>query len=292
MKLDAKHWVDEPGIRQPTSAHELFHRLQYAFGYRTEHTPSPPYKWFSEGTASWSEVFVWQRVSRAYKVADLFENPDLNLYNASYKALPFWIFFHTRQQDTPDDNPLVSFFQKYEATGDEKNALAEVIDEDWPPNNVYGQLDHFFALFSRERRLGAWRQTPWGGQPYATILGPDGNNIMPALMVTEVSLGAGDNYVNNGSVSQLGSDYYRFNFESDAEGQMFTVSVTGVPGGDYSYYLVSEKNGAFKRATFPFGVTGDYGFSETIDLGTADSLMLIISGRGTGGAYTINASVS
>lgn len=297
IQFDAEHWVDEPGIRQPTSAHELFHKLQYAFGYRTKHAPSGDYKWFSEGTAVWSEVFVWQRVSRAYKVNGLFENPDLNLYNASYRALTFWIFFQTRQQDAPDDNPLVPFLQKYEAieAGEaypERTALAEVIDEDWPPNNVYGQLDHFFALFSRERRLGAWRQTPTGGQPYATILGPDGNNITPALMVTEISLGAGDNYVNNGSVSQLGSDYYRFNLENDAEGQIFTVSVTGVPGGDYSYYLVWEKNGAFRKATFPFGITGDYGFSETIDLGTANSLMLIISGRGTGGAYTINASVS
>lgn len=167
-----------------------------------------------------------------------------------------------------------------------------MIDEDWPPNNVYGQLDHFFALFSRERRLGAWRQTPTGGHPYATILGPDGNNITPALMVTEISLGAGDNYINNGFVSQLGSDYYRFNLENDSEGQNIAVSVTGIIGGDYSYYLVWEKNNAFKKAAFPFGITGDYGFSETIALGTANSLMLIISGRGTGGAYTINASVS
>lgn len=291
IRFDAKHWVDEPGIRQPLSAHELFHKLQYAFGFRTTHTPSGKYKWFSEGTASWAEVFIWQRVTRTQWVNGLFNNPDLNLWDASYRALPFWIFFQTRQQDAPGDNPLVSFLQKYEATGDERTALAEVIDEDWPSNNVYGQLDHFFSLFSRERLIGTWRQTPTGGQPYATILGPDGNNITPALMITEISLGAGDNYENSGSVSQLGSDYYRFNFESDAEGQIFTVSVTGVPGGNYSYYLIWEKNGAFKKAAFPFGVTGDYAFSETIDLGMANSLMLIISGRGTGGAYTISASV-
>jgi len=292
IQFDAENWVNQPGIRQPTSAHELFHKLQYSFGYRTTWDPTPPYKWFSEGSASWAEVFVWQQVSGAYKINDLFSNPDLNLYNASYRALPFWIFFQTRQQDAPDDNPLVSFLQKYEATGDERNALEEVIDEDWPPNNVYGQLDNFFALFSRERRIGAWRQTPTGGQPYATILDPSGNNIVPTLAVTEVSLGLGDSSVNSTSVSPLGSDYYRFNFEGDTGGQTFTVSVTGVAGGNYSYYLLWEKDGTWKKAVFPFGVTGDYSFSETIDLETADSLMLIISGRGSGGAYTITASVS
>lgn len=145
IQFDAENWVNKPGIRQPTSAHELFHKLQYAFGYRTTHLAESydeggNYKWFSEGTASWSEVFVWQRVSGAYKVDGLFSNPDLNLYNASYRALPFWIFFQTRQQDTPEDNPLISFLQEYERTGDERASAATVIDQDWPPNNVYGQL--------------------------------------------------------------------------------------------------------------------------------------------------------
>lgn len=290
--FDAQNWVNTPGIRQPTSAHELFHNLQYAFGYRTTWAPTGDYQWFSDGTACWAEVLVWQRVSGAYKITGLFADPDLNLYEASYRALPFWIFFQTRQQDEPADNPLVSFLQKYEATGNEKQSLADVIDEDWPSNNVYGQLDNFFALFSRERRIGAWRQTPTGGQPYATILDPDGNNIVPDLTVIDIPLGAGDSYANNGSVSQLGSDYYRFNFEGDSEGLTFTLSVTGDSDGDYSYYLVWEKNGVFKKAAFPFGITGDYGYSETIDLETANGLMLIISGRGKGGAYTINASVS
>lgn len=292
IQFDAASWVTLPGIRRPTSAHELFHKLQYAFGYRTTWTPVAPFQWFSEGTASWSEVYVWQRVSGAYKITDLFASPDLNLYNASYSALPFWIFFQTRQQDAADDNPFISFLQKYDATGDEKAALAEVIDEDWPSNNVYGQLDTFFALFSRERRLGAWRQTPTGGQPYATILGPDDANIVPALAVTGVPLGAGDSYHNTGAVSPIGTDYYRFSFEGDTDGLVFNVSVAGAPGGDYSYYLIWEKAGVFKSAAFPFGTTGDYSFSETIDLAAADSLMLLISGRGAGGSYSIDASVA
>lgn len=292
IQFDAPNWVNQPGIRQPTSAHELFHKLQYAFGYRTTWTPSSPYKWFSEGSASWAEVFVWQRVSGSYKVTDLFGNPDLNLYDASYKALPFWIFFQTRQQDSPTDNPLVSFLQKYDTSGDEEDSLAQVVGEEWPPGNVHAQLDNFFALFSRERLIGAWRQTPTGGQPYSTILDPNANNIDPVLTVTEILLGSGDSYVNTSLVSQLGSDYYRFSFASDTDGKTLTASFAGAATGDYSYYFVWEKDGAFTRAVFSPGVTGDHDFTETIDLGIADSLVIIVSGRGTGGTYTISVSVN
>lgn len=292
IELDAPNWVAQPGIRRPTSAHELFHRMQYAYGYRTTWTPSGSYQWFSEGTASWGEVFVWQRVSAASKVTNLFTNPDLNLYSASYGALPFWIFFQTRQQDFPGDNPMISFLQKYEATGNQNNAVAEVIDEDWPANNVYGQLDTFFALFSRERRLGWWRITPSGPTPYPTIQDPTGANIEPVLMMTNAALGSGDTYTNTGSVSQLGSDYYAFDLQADASGQIFAIDVTVPSGGDYSYYMIWEENGAWKRANFPFAVTGGFSLSETVDLAFANTVILIVSGRGSGGSYTLNASVS
>ena len=292
IDLDSKNWVDKPGIRKTTSAHELFHRLQYTYGYRTSWTPQSPYKWFSEGTASWSEVFVWGRVSGAYKIRDLFIDPDMNLYDASYRALPFWLFFDTRQRDTLDDIPLVTFLQKYQTLGDEKQAAEDTIDEDWPSNNVYGQLDHFFALFSRERRIGSWRQTPTGGQPYAQILDPDDNDIVPVLTITDIALSLGDAYTNTETVSGLGSDYYRFVLGSNSDGSTFAVSVDGVAAGDFSYYMLWEKGGKWLRATFPFGVTEDYGISETINLNEADSVMMIISGRGTGGSYTINASIT
>ena len=292
IQFDAQSWVNQPGIRKPTSAHELFHKLQYAFGYRTTWDPTDPYKWFSEGSASWAEVFMWQRVSGAYKMTDLFDNPDTNLYDASYAALPFWMFFDTRQRDAAGDVPLVDFLSNYEVSGDERAALAETIDEDWPVNNVYGQLDHFFALFSRERRIGAWRQTPTGGQPFATILGPDGATITPALALVDVPLASGDTFEGDGAVSGIGSEYHRFVFQPDTDGQTVTISVTGVAGGNYSYYLVWEKAGAFTLAEFPFVATGDYSMTKPIALATADALVLIVSGRGAGGTYTVSASVT
>ncbi|MGA2402775.1 MAG: hypothetical protein ABSG91_13900, partial [Syntrophobacteraceae bacterium] len=93
IQFNAHCWVNNSGIRQPTSAHELFHKVQYAYGYKTRWNPQEPYLWFTEGTAAWSEVFVWGRVSRTCKVDTIFRDTKLGLYEAEDMAMPFWIYF-------------------------------------------------------------------------------------------------------------------------------------------------------------------------------------------------------
>jgi hypothetical protein len=291
LQLNSNALVTTPGMRRSVSAHELFHKLQYAFGFRTAWNPSWPYQWFSEGLSSWAEVNVWQRVSRAAKITDLFSNPDLDLYQASYSALPFWIFFEVRQKSDPADNPVLHFLTTCEPTGDITTALSQVIDEEWPAGNVYGQLDNFFALFARERRIGAWRTGPTGGL-YPSIHGPDEAVIAPALAVTDVPLGLSDTYTVAATVSPLGTDYYRFALEPDADGENVSLSVAGAAAGDYSYYLIWEKKSSWKRAAFPPGSSASYSHAEVVNLNDADALVLAVSGRGKGGAYTLTASIT
>lgn len=292
IDLDSTWWKDTPGIRQPTSAHELFHRLQYEFGYRRLHTPSGNYKWFSEGTASWAEVFVWNRVSKDYKMNTIFDTPDSNLLTASYSALPFWIFFDTRQRDDPDDIPLVRMLQEYEIDGDIVRSANDTIVDDWPPNNVYNQLDSLFALFARERRMGAWEQTPTGGHPYRDILDSDGNVITPTVQVLDVNLSLGDTYVVTTAVNPLASDYFHFILDPNTAGKTLAISVDGSSLGDFSFYTIWEKDGSFKRAMFPMVGSDDHAFSESIDLDFANALVMIVSGRMKGGSYDLNANVS
>ncbi len=292
IDLDASWWNNTPGVRQPCSAHELFHRLQYEFGYRRLHTPSGNYKWFSEGTASWSEVFVWNRVSLDYKMHEIFNIPDTNLLTASYKALPFWIFFDTRQRDDPNDIPLVRMLQEYEIDGDIVRSANDTIFDDWPPNNVYNQLDSLFALFSRERRIGAWEQTPTGGHPYRDILDSDGSVISPTLQILDVNISFGDTYSVTTTVNPLASDYYNFILDPNTAGKTIAISVDGSSVGDFSFYIIWDKDGRFKTAIYPFFSEEDYGYSETIDLDFANNLMQIVSGRMNGGTYTLTTNVS
>jgi hypothetical protein len=170
IQFNASAWVKNCGIRQPTSAHELFHKLQYAYGYKTKWHPQRPYMWFTEGTAAWSEVFVWGRVSRTCKVDEIFKNTKLDLYDADDMAMPFWIYFVQGNHDHPDNELMVQLLQNCEQLQNEKLALNKVIKEN------YGPVDKFFAAFARERKNGFW--TASCSDPYKCILGPEGNDVV------------------------------------------------------------------------------------------------------------------
>ena len=174
IQFNSYDWVKNSGIRKPTSAHELFHKVQYAFGYKTKWHPQKPYAWFTEGTAAWSEVFVWGRVSRTCKVDTIFKDTNLDLYQADYTATPFWIYFVQGNKEDQNNELMVKLFEKCEEyNGDEKRALNEVIKE------TYGSVDGFFKAFARERKRGFWSDSCT--VPYKCILGPEGNDLVKEI---------------------------------------------------------------------------------------------------------------
>ncbi len=170
IQFNSYAWVTTPGIRKPTSAHELFHKVQYAYGYKTKWHPQKPYMWFTEGTAAWSEVFVWGRVSRGCKVDEIFKNTRLDLYQADDMAMPFWIYFVQGNQQHPNNELMVKLLERCEQYQDEKRALNEVIKE------TYGSVDQFYKSFNKDRKNGFWSSTC--DAPYSCILGPDGKDMV------------------------------------------------------------------------------------------------------------------
>jgi len=170
IQFGSMPWVKSPAIRKPTSAHELFHKLQYAYGYKTRWTPKKPYQWFSEGTAAWSEAFVWGKVSLDCKVVDLFKDTSTDLYELNTTAMPFWIYFVQGNREQPNNRLMVKYLEKCEQLQDERLALNEVIQE------TYGSVDGFFKAFKEERKNGFWTGTC--ALPYSCILGPDGKDLV------------------------------------------------------------------------------------------------------------------
>jgi hypothetical protein len=170
IQFNSDAWVHTGGIRQPTSAHELFHKLQYAYGYKTRWKPHKPYMWFTEGTAAWAEVFVWGRVSRTCKVCSLFEDTQMGVTDANDKAMPFWIYFVRGNQKNQNNQLMVRLLEECERLKDEKLALQKVITE------AYGSVDAFYKDFAIERKKGFWSDSC--GSPYKCILGPEGQDLV------------------------------------------------------------------------------------------------------------------
>jgi hypothetical protein len=176
IEFNASVWIRMPSIRQSTSAHELLHKLQYAYGYKTRWVAREPKLWFTEGTAAWAEVFVWGRVSRSCKVVDMFKNTSIDLYEAEDMALPFWIYFVSGNSGAPKDQLMVKLFEKCEEQrGDLKDALFDVI------RDAYGSVDSFFLRFALERRNGFWLEPASQSGNYGRILGPDGKDLVTEI---------------------------------------------------------------------------------------------------------------
>jgi hypothetical protein len=176
IELNSSVWMKMPSIRQSTSAHELFHKLQYAYGYKTRWIPREPILWFTEGTAAWAEVFVWGRVSRSCKVEDMFKDTNIKLYEAEDMALPFWIYFVSGNSCAAQDQLMVNLFEKCEQEkGDVKKALFDVIRE------AYGSVDSFFLRFELERKNDFWQGAPSQSCNYTRIMGPDGRDLVTEI---------------------------------------------------------------------------------------------------------------
>jgi hypothetical protein len=175
IELNSSVWMHMPSVRQTVAAHELFHKFQYAYGYKTRWLPQRSILWFSEGTAAWAEVFVCGRVTRNCKMEDMFMDASLDLYRAEDMSLPFWIYFVSGNSTTPKDQLMVRYFELYEKTGNAKDALYSVV------RDGYGSVEGFFSRFDKERRSGFWQGPDAGTHPYSCILGPEGKDLVAEI---------------------------------------------------------------------------------------------------------------
>lgn len=176
IELNSRVWTRMPSIRQSTSAHELFHKLQYAYGYKTRWMPHESMLWFTEGTAAWAEVFVWGRVTRNCKMEVMFHDVNIDLCQAEDMALPFWIYFVSGNSVTPRDRLMAKFFERCEEQrGDVRAALSDVV------RDAYGSVDSFFDRFERERQAGFWPEPAGKLCKYGRIIGPDGKDLVAEI---------------------------------------------------------------------------------------------------------------
>lgn len=113
IRLNGWHLSFPSDLRQTTPTHELFHRLQYAFDYETG---TDLIKWFSEGTARWSEVFLWNKVNTAGGGINAQMSP-VNYFWLTYPAVSFWTYFDDRTGLMP------AFMHRVDQFNDPRTAL-------------------------------------------------------------------------------------------------------------------------------------------------------------------------
>jgi hypothetical protein len=152
-----------------TPAHELFHRVQFAFGFKTKiKSPKKPYAWFSEGSASWAAMFA-SNLKQGLRLPHVKNEQIICWYldqqipgkaffeESSYKAVPLWIYIQTRMNmgcppKEENANEVLTVFQRYEAL-----ALAPLDHPDAHFKSVPATTIHGFSDFLISIAANVWR---------------------------------------------------------------------------------------------------------------------------------------
>lgn len=276
--FDAHRWAALPGVRRPSSAHELFHKLQYAFGYQREYLPAGDHRWFSEGTASWAEALVWNQVSDPTKQLGLYLAPELPLFASGYQSLPFWLFVQRSLARTGSPGALREFFTVYEATGSEHEALTQL-----SATRARCDLAELFAEFSRVRLQR--------GAVGPGLLDPEGQPLDPVIAGSVTPLRAGSSIVIQGALDRYAGNYHTFLLDPDTHGRRLRLRIVQGGASDPRFACYAGRGGrAFADCINIAG--GPPLVDGSIDLAAFDTLVVAAISGDAGGAYELMAEIS
>lgn len=283
IELNTNKVIKDPNKRKTTPVHELFHRVEYSYGYVSG---TPNMKWAVEATASWSQKY------RAPEVGDWMQrinsglaNPDGDLTSRSYDVCGMWCYMGQRAGN--ERNFIKAAWAGYAPSlFNMKTSLQNAIKAQigsaytldaiigwWNFTNFYKDMSNASASFDY-----AEDENTAGGY------GPLGS--VPTTNKTLTKGGAA--VATSGSASDYGADYHVYTLS----GSPTKVEIKITTSGKFGYALVKYKNSTkvqtgYKRT--PAGGVGTYTFTETINPATTDRVALVVIGNPTGGSYTISA---
>jgi hypothetical protein len=283
IDLDSRDCVNDVCNRKTTPAHELWHRVEYAYGYVTG---TANMSWIVEGTAVWSQAYT-NRAIRDYMIRmnPGLQAPDLALIeNRSYDASPLWIYLERRGTWAA----IKDVWSAYETNGKDAKAALDTV--------VTARLGIGFDKFIQE----------WSKANYIKDLGSAGVHSYAENKTTKTSCGviygpmaqvprtsveidstfdSTSPYTDAGTVSSYGADYYEFNLDT-TDPLLNNLQIT-VDGAGASSSFVDISGSAKKKITD--GTSNREIYLTTFKPGKLTRVGVLVGGGSAGANYTIEA---
>jgi hypothetical protein len=267
--------------RLTASAHELFHRVQYAYGYEGG---ASGMAWLVEGTASWAQKFTNNRIKDymdGMNVGLLSPNKNLIL-KRDYDACHFWVHLQERANSAA--------IRDIWATGPKTRdpairAVSQVLKavlhmtferfvREWQIANFVKDLDGiepWYDYADDEIR----RTNPCGVYYPGLEHVPTGNATISASLAP---------YSRLWYVPQYGADYYLFDLDPAIDNVQLTLN--GADSARFSYYLVGIKSNR-KVQDYSFNQP-EVTFARALGPGEWDKLGVVVMGMAGKPAYAIS----
>jgi hypothetical protein len=299
--LNSETVVRDDCRRRTTSAHELFHRVEYSYGYVTG---TANQRWWVEALGSWSQEHSYDAINDyVTRVNAGLASPDKSLLSRSYDACHYWKYFGEQINKrsaavTSEGQAIREFMDEYSTNGlDAKAASGSVTT-----NRISRSFDKFFIEWSKAgyiKDLG----NPFTRYEYdedEEVTTSCGRTYGPYYHVTPVvdETIASNTYSWTTSpapdVNSYGTDYLHFHIEPSVN--RISIRFEGHPmrgSGQFSTHLVLIKNDRWRIIYNNSNVierTWNLNFTD----GEYDRCVLVVNGLATGGRYdvSVNACMS
>ena len=276
MALNSASCVRDACKRRTTSAHELFHRVQYAYGYISG---TANMSWIVEGTASWSQKFTNQTI-RDYmaRMHTGLGDPGKGLFTRSYDACHFWVYLH--EQSTA--SAIKQVWAKYQANGKKaKEAVGSVTS-----NRLGLNFDKYTAKWSKANYMKDLKNATTNGYNYlentvsttscGVAYGP-----LRKVPVTTKTINQDSGFKQTGSVSPYGAKYHVFTLGKTLK----NLSINFKGTGSFEIAFIGIKNNEWKSITDK--TLTSYNYKKTLTAGQWDKLAVMVMGTSKGGSYSL-----
>jgi hypothetical protein len=298
--LNSHTVVNDACRRRTTSAHELFHRVEYAYGYVTG---TAGQRWWVEAMASWSQDFTYDDVNDyVSRVNGGLGTTDSGLLNRSYDACHYWKYLgeqlRKRAATIPsDERALREVLNRYSTNGLDAKAASGTVTQD----RLGRSFDRFFQDWSKANYIKDL-ENPTIKYEYdedEEVTNSCGRTYGPyahVLPIADVNVSSDTFTWNSGlrSVNSYGTDYLILRLDPSVS--QFSLRFEGNPSGgsgQFSAHLIMIKDNRWSKI-YNSPSTTEKTWSLSFSAGTYDTCVLVINGLGTGGDYevSLNACIS
>lgn len=277
-------WLSDDCRRRIASAHELFHRVQYSYGYVTA---TPMMNWMSEGTAIWIDKYLNNWIGDYMLYMDLgLKNPGKGLIKTrSRDSAHFWVKL---TETSPTGWKIIKdVWNRYKTNGHKGKAAvnAAII-------NALGYgFDRFVTLWNNANYMKDLNDP---GQLYdygedERVVTSCGMTFGPLASVPTANTAfvIKDVYqpIDN-SVEPYGAKYFKLELEDDLS--CLTISFDALQG-NFSYSFIGLQNDKWMKIVSSTKAHYSYGSVPLQGPNRWTAVMVVVGGMSTGGSFRISA---
>lgn len=279
MLMNSAMAVKDTCRRKNTAAHELFHMVQYSYGYLPSRRPSV--LWFSEGTACWAHKYTNAGTGEYMRYMNKgLKLPALALLTErTYNAAHFWIFLNEK---TGTYRSIKDVLSNYRINGFDPKKAVETVTTLRLRKNFDGYAQTWLkANYLKDlANAGGFEYTE---DELVTNICSETFGPLEHVPRSSKNINSMTYLRSQGAVAPYAAVYKEFVLDPGMT--KIAVRLKGAGAGKFSYHLIPIKDN--KGLTTVNSTANEYVLKKTLTPGQWDKLGLVIAGWSTGGGYLV-----